>query len=170
MSQLSNINDITQVLKSEGKIELKHFDDVFYPQYRENNNFIPKENLFQMITTDLIEFIKTQPVQNEIRIGYILYSKMLLNSSKMNNIINLLLQKINPNIRVQSLWEILDKSTVPMQTANGIQNIDVDKVRIKIIVKLNDKDIAIKKLAELNLNYIKKHNKNANDYLLYDKN
>ncbi len=164
MSQITNMNDTN--IKNEEKSEMKQFDDIHYPQYRENNNFVPKENLFQLIITDLIEFIKTQPAQNELRIGYILYSKMSLNSSKMNNIFNLLLQKINPDIRVQSMWEVLERNKVPMQTEKGIQNMEIDKIRVKLLLRPNDKDIAIKKLAEINLNQMKKHNKKANEYLM----
>ena len=164
MSQITNMNDTN--IKNEEKSEMKQFDDIHYPQYRENNNFVPKENLFQLIITDLIEFIKTQPAQNELRIGYILYSKMSLNSSKMNNIFNLLLQKINPDIRVQSMWEVLERNKVPMQTEKGNQNMEIDKIRVKLLLRPNDKDIAIKKLAEINLNQMKKHNKKANEYLM----
>lgn len=164
MSQYTNMTDTN--IKNQEKPEIKHFDDIHYPQYRENHTFIPKENLFQLIINDLIEFIKTQPAQNELRIGYILYSKMCLNSSKMNNIFNLLLQKINPDIRVQSMWDILEKNNLPMQTEKGVQNMEIDKIRIKILLRPNDKDIAIKKLAEINLNQIKKHNKKTNEYLM----
>ena len=164
MSQHSNMNNTN--IKNEETPEIKHFDDIYYPHYRENNTFVPKENLFQLIITDLIEFIKTQPAQNELRIGYKLYSKMSLNSSKMNNIFNLLLQKINPDIRVQSMWDVLERNKVPMQTEKGIQHMEIDKIRVKLLLRPNDKDIAIKKLAEINLNQIKKHNKKANEYLM----
>ena len=150
---------------SENK-DIKQFDDSFYPQYRENNNFIPKENLFQMIISDLSEYLKHSQEATEIRIGYILYSKMSLKSIKMNNILNLLVQKINPNIRIQSLWEIQNTYKGPMQTDKGLENVDVDKIRIKVLVKQNDKDIAIKKLSEINLNHMKKNNKKVTDYLI----
>ena len=147
------------------KVEIKQFDDSYYPHYREYNNFIPKETLFQMLITDLIEFLKTCQANNEIRVGYIIYSKMILSSSKMNNILNLLIQKINPNIRVQSMWDIQNSYKGPIQTEKGIENVDFDKVRIKILVRTNDKDIAIKKLAENNLNYMKKNIKKVSEYL-----
>lgn len=147
------------------KHELKHFDDAYYPQYRENKSFVLKEDLFQILISDLMEFLKTVPPSNEIRVGYILYSKFLLSSSKMNNILNLLTQKINPNIRVLSMWNIESSYKGPIQTANGIENADFDKIKIKILVRPNDKDIAIKKLIEMNLNYLKKNNKKLNDYL-----
>lgn len=146
--------------------ELKQFDDSYYLSYRENNNFIAKENLFQSLISDLFEYLKTCQPCNEIRVGYILVSKLALSSSKMNNILNLLIQKINPNIRVQSMWNIQNTYKGPMQTDKGIEIVDVDKIRIKLLVRPNDKDIAIKKLAEINLNYIKKNTKKINDYLV----
>ena len=157
INSMSTVNENT---------DIKQFDDSFYPQYRENNNFIPKENLFQMIISDLSEYLKHSQEATEIRIGYILYSKMSLKSIKMNNILNLLVQKINPNIRIQSLWEIQNTYKGPMQTDKGLENVDVDKIRIKVLVKQNDKDFAIKKLSEINLNHMKKNNKKVTDYLI----
>jgi hypothetical protein len=148
------------------KVEFKQFDDLHYPTYRENNNFISKDNLFQMLVSDLFEYLKTIQPSNEIRVGYMLYSKLVLSSSKMNNILNLLTQQINPNIRVQSMWDTQSNFKGPMQTDKGIENVDVDKIRIKILIRPNDKEIAIKKLAEINLNHIKKNNKKINEYLV----
>lgn len=147
-------------------IEIKQFDEIYYPHYRENNTFIVKDALFQMLVNDLIEYLKTCQSSNEIRVGYIIYSKLVLSSSKMNNILNLLMQKINPNIRVQSMWNIVSSYKGPIQTATEIENVDFDKIKIKILIKPNDKDIAIQKLAEINLNYMKRNVKKINDYLI----
>jgi hypothetical protein len=141
------------------------FDDIFYEIYRENNNFVSKENLFQTLVTDLISYLKTCYNGTEIRVGYIIYSKLQLSSSKMNNILNLLVQKLEPNIRVQSIWNIESSYKGPMQTEKGLETIDFDKIRIKIIVKPNDKDLAIKKLAEINLNHMRKNTKKVSEYL-----
>jgi hypothetical protein len=127
--------------------------------YRNNINLNFDNNF------DLIEFLKSSPPSNEIRVGYILYSKLSLNSSKMNNIFNLLMQKINPNIRVQSMWEVLATSICDIPTEKGIEKVSVDKIRIKLLIRPNDKDIAIKKLTEMNINYMKKNNKKVNEYL-----
>jgi hypothetical protein len=147
------------------KHELKHFDDLYYQHYRENKNFIPKEDLFQILINDITEYLKTVPSSNEIRVGYILYSKFLLSSSKMNNVLNLLIQKINPNIRVLSVWNVESSYKGPLQTVNGNENVDFDKIRVKLLIRPNDKDIAIKKLIEMNLHSLKKSNKKLNDYL-----
>jgi hypothetical protein len=42
---------------------------------------------------------------------------------------------------------------------------NVHKIRIKLIIKPNDKEYAIKKLASINLDYYAKNSKKANDYL-----
>jgi hypothetical protein len=169
MNNIPNTNIISnsQIINMEEpeNQELKQFDDSHYPHYRENNNFIAKENLFQMLISDLFEYLKTCQPGNEIRVGYIIVSKLVLSSSKMNNILNLLIQKINPNIRVQSMWDIQNTYKGPMQTEKGVENVDVDKIRIKLLVRPNDKDIAIKKLIEINLNHVKKNNKKVCEYL-----
>lgn len=146
--------------------ENKTFDDIYYPQYRETNNYISKENLIQVIINDLFEYLKTIQNNEPIYVGYIMYSKLNLNSSKMNNILNLCVQKLNPNIRVLSLWNVESTCKGPIQTEKGLEIIEVDKIKIKIIVKKNDKDLAIKKLAEINLNYLKKKTKKVAEYLL----
>lgn len=172
-----NINDFTQQPSSSTlnnkmsetedteKIENKLFDDSHYSIYRENNNFVSKENLFQVLITDLFEYLKECQNNSEIRIGYMIYSKLQLSSSKMNNILNLLVQKFNPNVRIQSMWDVQSTYKGPMQTEKGLEIIDFDKIRIKIIVKPNDKDIAIKKLTEINLNHMRKNTKKVNEYL-----
>ena len=145
--------------------ENKLFDDSYYSVYRENNSFVSKENLFQVLITDLLEYLKTCQNNEEIRVGYMIYSKLQLSSSKMNNILNLLVQKIDPNIRVQSAWDVQSSYKGPMQTEKGLEIIDFDKIRIKIIVKANDKDVAIKKLAEISLNHMRKNTKKVGEYL-----
>lgn len=148
------------------KTELKLFDDSYYQNYRENNNYIEPDNLFNALINDLMLYLQEINFSSEIKVGYIFYSKMSLNSSKLNTIFNLLVQHKNPNIRIQSLWDVQSTFKGPMQTSNGIQIIDVDKIRVKIIVKPNDKDFTIKRLTEMNLNYMKKNTKKINDYLV----
>ena len=154
----NNDNKIVESLDAN-IIENKLFDDSYYSVYRENNDFVSKENLFQVLITDLLEYIKTCQNNGEIRVGYMIYSKLQLSSSKMNNILNLIVQKLDPNIRIQSVWDSQSSYKGPMQTEKGLEIIDFDKIRIKILVKANDKDIAIKKLAEINLNYMRKNTK-----------
>ena len=157
-------NKMLETVDAE-KIENKLFDDSYYSIYRENNNFISKENLFQVLITDLFEYLKTCQNTGEIRVGYMIYSKLQLSSSKMNNIFNLLVQKLDPTVRVQSAWDIQTSYKGPMQTEKGLEIIDFDKIRIKIIVKANDIDLAIKKLAEINLNHMRKNTKKIGEYL-----
>lgn len=162
---VTNPDDNMIETKDVEQTEKTLFDDSFYSIYRENNNFISKENLFQVLIKDLFEYLKTCQNNKEIRVGYMAYSKLQLSSSKMNNILGLLLQKIDPNIRVQSMWDIQSSYKGPMQTDKGIEIIDFDKIRIKILVTPNDKDMAIKKLAEHNLNHMRKKTKKVNEYL-----
>jgi hypothetical protein len=68
-------------------------------------------------------------------------------------------------MRVQSLWDIQSTYKGPMQTEKGLEIIDFDKIRIKILIKANDKDLAIKKLAEINLNHMRKKTKKVGEYL-----
>jgi hypothetical protein len=145
--------------------EIKQFDDIYFPQYRETNSYITPKQMFEVLINDLFEYIKHVENNNEIKIGYIIFSKMYKKSSTMNNILNMLVQKSNPNIRVQSQWfkEITFNSQV--QTDKGVQTVDVDKIKIKIVVKNNDKDFAIKKLADINLNHLKKKDKRICEYL-----
>ena len=161
----STLNNNMSEMGDAEKIENKLFDDSHYSIYRENNNFISKENLFQVLITDLFEYLKTCQNNGEIRVGYMIYSKLQLGSSKMNNILNLLVQKLDPNIRIQSMWDVQSTYKGPMQTEKGLEIIDFDKIRIKIIVRPNDKDVAIKKLAEINLNHMRKNTKKVNEYL-----
>lgn len=151
----------------------KLFDDSYYPTYRENNDFIPKDKLLKLLIDDINNFLtENMPMllndpnnQNEIRLGYILCSQLTLNSSKMNTMLSMLIQVVNPNIRLQSYWETIASLHGPMEVSNRIEIINVHKIRIKLIIKPNDKDYAIKKLASTNLDYYAKNSKKANDYL-----
>ena len=90
---------------------------------------------------------------------------MVNKKRKARYFINLLVQKLDPTVRVQSAWDIQTSYKGPMQTEKGLEIIDFDKIRIKIIVKANDKDLAIKKLAEINLNHMRKNTKKIGEYL-----
>jgi len=157
--------DNMEITKTKLELENNLFDDTHYPIYRETNNYILKENLLEILTNDLLEYIKTCPLNTEMRVGYIIYSKLLLGSSKMNNIFNIFIQKHNPNIRIQSLWTVCETNTSSIQIDNQTKIVEVDKIKIKIIVKPNDKDLSIKKLADIILNQTRKHTKKANEYL-----
>lgn len=166
----SNITNIPEISIKDNKIELKLFDDKFYKTYKENSNLISKEQLLMSLVNDINHHITTlynqNQINNEYHIGYIIYSKMTLGSNKMNNLLNTVIQKNNPNLRIQSHWEIISSFNGPMETVNGIEILNFDKIKIKIIVKPNDKDYAIKKLADINLHSISKSSKKAAEYLI----
>lgn len=168
-SEISHSTSNVHMVDNEGeKKQNTLFDDSKYPLYRENNTYVSKENLLPILVADLIEYLKTSINTNssEIYVGYMIYSKLQLSSSKMNNLLNLLVQKTEPNIRIQSIWDVQSNHSGLMQTEKGLEMIDAfDKIRIKIIAKPNDKDLAIKKLAEINLNYMRKNTKKVNEYL-----
>ena len=169
----SNIYDGSIVSNDMTNISIKLFDDIYYSEYREHNEYIEKELLFGSLTTDLLDYINLNLnlnpnllLENEVRIGYILYTKMSLSSSKMNNIFNLFVQKTNPNIRIQSYWEIISSFKGPMESSKGLEILDFDRVKIKIIIKANNKDIAIQKLSDINLHHISRSNKKIQEYLV----
>jgi hypothetical protein len=174
MENMENIENMPLDNKNEvigiNKIK-KLFDDQYYPSYRENNDFIPKDKLLTVLTDDINSYLATiQPsenisTENEIRLGYILCSQLTLNSSKMNTLLCMLIQISNPNIRIQSYWETISSLHGPMEIANRIEIVNVHKIRIKLIIRPNDKDYSIKKLASTNLYYFAKNSKKVNDYL-----
>jgi hypothetical protein len=125
----------------------KNFIDVVY---RENNNIINDDELFNVITDDIIKCYRGE---ENLKLGYIIYSKMLLNSQKMNFILNNFIQNKNSNIHLTSVWEIIES------------NNNIDKIKIKIIVGINNKDLAIKKLTYEILKLKSNHNIKYNNYL-----
>ena len=149
----------------------KLFDDVYFQVYKENNNYLPESHLFSTLVTDINNYLlsvinTSNSNQLEYRLGYIIYSKMNLCQEKMHNLLNMLIQKNNPNIRIQSHWEIISSFKGPMEINNNIEIKEFDKIKIKIIIKPNDKDYAIKKLIDLNIKHLIKTSKKANNYLI----
>lgn len=156
---------LENIIMNTNENEIKQFDDIYFPQYRETNGYIIPQKLYELLIGDLFEYLKQIGSSNEIKVGYILYSKMNFKSSIMNNVLNMLIQKINPNIRAQSCWTKEMTCNSQVQTDKGIEMVEIDKIKIKIIIKNNDKDYAIKKLAEINLKNIKKKYKKISDYI-----
>ena len=178
---MENINPITNTMESDmedpidkvsGAVTLKKlFDDSYYLAYRENNDYIPKNKLMMVLINDINTYMSTIDLSsvvnenNEFRLGYILCSNLSLGSAKMNTILSMLIQIFNPNIRLQSYWETISTLHGPMEVDKRIEIINVHKIRIKLIIKPNDKDFAIKKLASINLHHYAKNSKKVNDYL-----
>lgn len=162
-----NYDDNEKKVKSEKVDPMENqsvnlFDDIYYHAYRETNIFIKKEYLLQTLLNDLYEFLKTVMTteNNLIYVGYIIYSKLQLNSSKMNKLLNLLIQKTNPTIRVQSLWIVESTYNGPIETGGNIEIVDMDKIKIKLIIRPMDKDFIIKKYATESLAHMMKKKKN----------
>lgn len=151
------------------------FDNINFGTFRENTTFCDKENLLELLTQDIIKFIgeysKYAATNNlvmpeELYLGYIVYSKIDVNLGKLANILNLLIQNINPNIRIQSQWNIEEKANTQMQTIRGIENVDAEKIRIKVIIRPNDKDLAIKKITDIAIENMGKNSKKLQSYLI----
>jgi hypothetical protein len=97
----------------------------------------------------------------ELRIGYILYIEADANiniKSKMNKLLNYMVQLKNPNIYVKSHW-VIDELGI---NAGLVQ---VNKIKVKVIVLENNKDYAIKMLINELIYNIKKKDRKYSKYL-----
>ena len=158
------------------------YDDCYYPleNYIEHKQIINKVDLFDAFSTDIIArythfrscppALATVPVHpptpvplpgQELRIGYILYIEADANiniKSKMNKLLNYMVQLKNPNIYVKSHW-VIDELGI---NAGLVQ---VNKIKVKVIVLENNKDYAIKMLINELIYNIKKKDRKYSKYL-----
>ena len=89
------------------------------------------------------------------------------------NLLNYMIQHKYPDVFVRSNWETLIQVTGPVDINGVIQTITADKIKVKLIIKNNDKDLTIKKHVENKLMSLKKKNKKIYEYLedfTYEKN
>ncbi len=151
------------------------FSDISFGTFRENNIYLDKENILEVLTNDIITYFDEYTkhaiangltIGSEIKVGYIIYSKLVVSGGKIANLLNLLVQNKNPNIRIQSQWDIEGSTNTPIQTIRGIETKDVDKIKIKVIIRPNDKDLAIKKITGIAIENINKSSKKLQDYLI----
>jgi len=138
------------------------FDDKHYNDYRKPDKVLEKSMLFNELVNDInmyvLECIQNNKVHdNVIYIGYELFSRMDLTPKKMSEILNLLLQHVNPDLYVKSLWKIIE--------VGNINNVELHKIQIKMIVYQNDKNLAIKRFAKGFLHNLYDENKKIRDYL-----
>ncbi len=151
------------------------YDDTLYSNnIKEHALFIEKKKLLsflvEQITTDLrlyMEYYATNniPIQAEIRFGYIIYSKLEIGTNKMNELLNFMIQHKYPELYIRSNWESITLVTGSTEINGTTQTITADKIKVKLIIKNNDKDLTIKKLAENKLISMKKKNKKMYEYL-----
>ena len=142
------------------------FDDSLYiNNIKEHTMFFEKKKLLNFLVEQIISDVKLFS-GDEIRFGYIIYSKLDISTYKINEIFNFMIQYKYPDIYVKSKWDILEQITGNTDI-NGIsQTVTADKIRIKFIIKKNDKDLTIKKLIQDKLISLqKKKNKNIYTYL-----
>ncbi len=160
--------------------KINSFADENFPNIKDVQVFVEKDNIFGSLTADIINYLTEYMVHiqtnnlempTEIYLGYIIYSQMEIPGGKMANILNLLVQNQNPNVRIQSQWDIIssEKVNIPcaVSTVNtsGFETKKVDKIKIKIIIRPNNKDMAIKKITQIALENMFKANKKSQSYL-----
>ena len=142
------------------------FDDSLYVNnIKEHTIFFEKKKLLNFLVDEIINDLKLFS-GDEIRFAYIVYSKLDISTYKINEILNFMIQYKYPDIYVKSKWDIFEQIT-GNTNINGIsQLVTADKIKIKFIIKKNDKDLTIKKLIQDKLFSLqKKKNKNIYTYL-----
>ena len=142
------------------------FDDSLYiNNIKEHTMFFEKKKLLNFLVEQIINDLKLFSGE-EIRFGYIVYSKLDISTYKINEILNFMIQYKYPDIYVKSKWDAIEQIT-GNTNINGIsQTVTADKIKIKFIIKKNDKDLTIKKLIQDKLFSLqKKKNKNIYTYL-----
>ena len=142
------------------------FDDSLYiNNIKEHTMFFEKKKLLNFLVEQIISDLKLFS-GDEIRFAYIVYSKLDISTYKINEILNFMIQYKYPDIYVKSKWDILEQIT-GNTNINGIsQLVTADKIKIKFIIKKNDKDLTIKKLIQDKLFSLqKKKNKIIYTYL-----
>jgi hypothetical protein len=156
-------------------MEISLYDDNFYlNNINELVIYLPKNKLLNYMVDQIINDLKKYfeyckqnnvNVPQEIRFGYIIYSHLEQGTNKMNEILNYMIQYKYPDLYIRSNWESLIQVTGPTDVNGVIQTVTADKIKIKLIIKNNDKDLTIKKHVENKLMSLKKKNKKMNEYL-----
>ena len=156
-------------------MEISLYDDNFYiNSINEIVIYLPKNKLLNYMVEQIINDLKKYfeyckqnniIVPHEIRFGYIIYSHLDHGTNKMNEILNYMIQYKYPDLYIRSNWESLIQVTGPTDINGVIQTITADKIKIKLIIKNNDKDLTIKKHVENKIMSLKKKNKKMNEYL-----
>ena len=151
------------------------YDDKLYiNNIKEHGMFIEKKKLLSFLAEQIVNDLKTFieyftknniPIPTEIRFGYIVYSKLEIGTNKMNEILNFMIQHKYPELYIRSNWEIMTQITGNAEVDGKVQMITADKIKVKLIIKNNDKDLTIKKLAENKFISMKKKNKKIHEYL-----
>ena len=163
-------------------MEISLYDDNYYAtSINELVIYLPKNKLLNYMVDQIINDLKKYfeyckqnniIVPQEIRFGYIIYSHLENGTNKMNEILNYMIQYKYPDLYVRSNWETLIQVTGPTDINGIVQTVTADKIKIKLIIKNNDKDLTIKKHVENKLMTLKKKNKKMNEYLedfIYEK-
>ena len=134
------------------------------------NEFIPKDQLINKITTNLFATVENAIQSGKVNsdgkiyIVYELYSKLDISPKKINELLNLYVQSVQPDLYIKSEWKVLETAPVSPEIA-----ITIDKIQVSIIVSQNDKNIAIKRFANGCLYNLVSNNRKMNDYYITKK-
>ncbi len=149
-------------------------DNLYVNNIKEHAMYIEKKKLLSFLAEQIVNDLKTyieycakNNIQTpaEIRYGYIVYSKLEIGTNKMNELLNFMIQHKYPELYIRSNWESMTQITGNAEVDGKVQMITADKIKVKLIIKNNDKDLTIKKLAENKLISMKKKNKKIYEYL-----
>ena len=70
-----------------------------------------------------------------------------------------------PNLYVKSCWELISSEQKEIEMDGTKIKLSVDKLKIKLIVSISNKDITIKNLVNSLIFNLKKKDKKNNEYL-----
>ena len=63
----------------------------------------------------------------------------------MNELLNFMIQHKYPELYIRSNWETMTQITGNAEVDGKVQMITADKIKVKLIIKNNDKDLTMKK-------------------------
>lgn len=149
------------------EIKISPFDDRYYENYIYSNNFITKEDILNLLSDDIIKNLLTYieqcklnntVISNEIRFGYIIITEYNNNIKKqIDKLLRYIILSKNSEFYVKSQWELLE--------SREENKVKMDKVKVKLLIRINSKEECIKKMSNELIHGMRKSNKKTVDYL-----
>lgn len=149
------------------EIKISPFDDRYYENYIHSNNFISKEDILNLLSDDIIKNLLTYieqcklnntVISNEIRFGYIIITEYNNNTKKqIDKLLRYIILSKNSEFYVKSQWELLE--------SREENKVKMDKVKVKLLIRINSKEECIKKMSNELIHGMRKSNKKTVDYL-----
>ena len=149
------------------EIKISPFDDRYYENYIYSNNFITKEDILNLLSDDIIKNLLTYieqcklnntVISNEIRFGYIIITEYNNNTKKqIDKLLRYIILSKNSEFYVKSQWELLE--------SREENKVKMDKVKVKLLIRINSKEECIKKMSNELIHGMRKSNKKTVDYL-----